>query len=102
VFNPTSLAFGTIARRTRSTLPINLSNPGTAVLTINSISIGGANGGQFSVSRGTCGSTLAVGATCTMNVTFSPNGRGNFTATLSVSDNAAGSPQTAALSGTGQ
>lgn len=101
VLNPTSLPFGTIARRTTKTLTTVLSNPGTAPLTINSITIGGANAGLFSRTTN-CGASLAVGATCNINVTFAPTSRGNFTATLSVSDNAPGSPQTAGLTGTGQ
>jgi hypothetical protein len=60
------------------------------------------NGGQFSMSSKNCGTSLAVGATCTINVVFSPRGRGAQTGTLQVSDNAPGSPQTANLTGTGQ
>jgi hypothetical protein len=49
----------------------------------------------------TCGSSLAAGATCTINVTFAPTTEGDFASNVSVSDNAKGSPQTVALSGTG-
>ena len=100
--SPTSYNFGTVTRRTTSApFAFTLSNPGTAVLAINSISLGGANPGQFLQSNN-CGTSLAIGATCTINVTFAPTGRGALTATLRVSDNAPGSPQTATLSGTGQ
>jgi hypothetical protein len=78
-----------------------LSNTGTAPLTINQINIGGANANQYTRSS-TCGNTLGVGASCTITVTFSPNQRGNLNATLGVSDNAPGNPQTALLTGVGQ
>jgi FtsP/CotA-like multicopper oxidase with cupredoxin domain len=95
--SPNPVAFGTMPRRTSKTLPVTLSNPGTAPLTINGISAGG----RFSQTNN-CGSSLAIGATCTINVTFSSNTAGTFTGTLTVNDNAPGSPQTASLSGTAQ
>ena len=49
----------------------------------------------------TCGESLAAGATCTISVTFTPGSVASFTATVSVADNAAGSPQTVTLSGAG-
>jgi hypothetical protein len=47
---------------------------------------------------------VAAGATCTRNVTFSPKATGTRTGTLNITDNATSpaSPQTVALSGTGQ
>ena len=48
-----------------------------------------------------CGGTIAVGATCTINITFTPSVTGAETATLSVSDSDASSPQTVPLTGTG-
>jgi Abnormal spindle-like microcephaly-assoc'd, ASPM-SPD-2-Hydin/Cep192 domain 4 len=77
-----------------------LSNPGSLAVSISSIGIGGANSGDFSQNNN-CGSTLAGGGSCTITVTFTPSAGGTRTATLSVSDNAAGSPQTASLTGTG-
>jgi hypothetical protein len=41
-----------------------------------------------------------VGSTCTIAVTFSPKAAGTVTASVSVADGAAGSPQTVALTGT--
>jgi FtsP/CotA-like multicopper oxidase with cupredoxin domain len=99
LLSPASLTFGPIARRASQTLPVTLQNTGTAAMTISSINFGGANPGQFSQTNN-CGGTLAVGATCTINVTFSSNQRGTFTASLRVSDNAPGSPQTVLLTGT--
>ena len=79
---------------------IMLSNPGNAALTITGISLAGTNPGDFAQTN-TCGSSLAAAASCTISVTFTPASAASFSATVSVADNAAGSPQTAALSGTG-
>src|SRR5207253_2981039 len=45
--------------------------------------------------------TLAAGGTCTINVTFTPTASGARTGTLSLADNAGGSPQIMTLSGNG-
>jgi hypothetical protein len=100
---PASHDFGAVTARTTSApFPFTLTNFGTAPLTISNISIGGANGNPFNQSN-SCGNTLAVGASCTINVTFSPQKAGAaYSATLQISDNAPGSPQTGTLTGTGQ
>ena len=98
---PASNNFGNVTRRTTSApVAFTLSSTGTAPLTITRISLVGANPGQFTITSNTCGATLAVGATCTINVAFSPVGAGARTATLQVIDNAPTSPQTATLTGT--
>ncbi len=95
--SPTSLSFGNQdVGTTSSAQPITLSNYGTA--TLSGISI--APSTDFGETS-TCGSTLASGANCTINVTFTPGQTGNLTGTLSVADNLNDSPQTASLSGTG-
>lgn len=96
-----SLTFGPVPRRTPVTQSVALSNPGTAPLMINGISIGGANPAQFTQTNN-CGTSLAIGASCTINVTFSSRGAGTFNATLRVSDNAPGSPQSVTLTGVAQ
>src|SRR5262249_32248525 len=75
---------------------VTLTNSGTAALTISSIALSG----DFAQTNN-CGSTLAVNGTCTINVTFTPTATATRSGTLSVTDNAAGSPHTASLSGTG-
>ncbi len=99
--SPSTLTFATqLVGTTSSGKNATLTNTGTAALTISSISVTGANPADYLESN-TCGSTVAVGATCTFSVAFRPKSRGTRTASLSVSDNAAASPQTVALSGTG-
>jgi hypothetical protein len=48
-----------------------------------------------------CGTTLAVGASCTIKVTFSPNQTGPYTATLNVNVAAPATPVAVPLTGTG-
>ncbi|MFZ1134512.1 MAG: SBBP repeat-containing protein, partial [Candidatus Korobacteraceae bacterium] len=101
VLAPTSLAFPSQTVGTTSAAQmITLSNPGNATLTITGISLAGTNPSDFAQSD-TCGGTLAAAASCTIFVTFTPASAANFNAIISVADNATGSPQTAALSGTG-
>jgi len=102
--SPISHPFGAVtARSTSAPFTFTLTNSGTAALTNIRISIGGADANRFNVSSTTCGASLAVGTTCNINVTFSPQkAKTAYNATLQVSDSAPGSPQTATLTGTGQ
>jgi len=65
------------------------------------MTITGTNAGDFSQIANTCGNPVAPGDTCTVGMTFTPSGAGRRTATLSVTDNASGSPQAVSLTGTG-
>jgi hypothetical protein len=98
---PTSLAFSSQAVGTSSAAKtVTLKNTGTATLTLTSITITGANGSDFSQTN-TCGGSVATGGKCAISVIFSPTANGSRSASLSIVDNAPGSPQTAGLSGTG-
>ena len=96
--SPTSLTFGTQPVGTTSALQlVTLTNGGNAALSITSISATG----DFAQTNN-CGSSLSAGANCAINVTFTPTTTGSRSGALSVSDNAAGSPQTVSLAGQGQ
>jgi len=103
-FAPTTLSFGNQVLNTTSTAQtVTLTNTGTAALTINSIA---ASGDFAATSTGATAcpispATLAAGATCMINVTFTPTVLGARAGTLTVTDNAAGSPHTVGLTGTG-
>jgi len=99
--SPTSLNFGTVARRSTNRLTVTLSNTGLGLMTINGVAINGPNANQYSATNG-CSATLAPNANCTITVTFNPNQRGTMNATLNVNDNAPGSPQTVTLTGVSQ
>jgi hypothetical protein len=95
--SPTSLTFaGQTLGTTSAAQGVTLSNNGSTALTITSI----AASGDFAEADN-CGTSLAAGGNCTINVTFTPTGSGTRTGTLSVNDNASGSPQTVSLTGTG-
>jgi hypothetical protein len=97
-FSPTSLAFASTNVGAKSAVStITVSNPGTATLPITGVSIVPAT--NFTQTN-TCGTSLAVGSTCVISVTFAPTVAGALTASVSVADGAAASPQTVALSGT--
>jgi hypothetical protein len=99
--SPTMLSFGNqMVAVSSSPLAITLANTGTASLSISNIKISGSNHGDFSQSNN-CGSSLAVNASCTINVTFTPTKTGSRVSTVSITDNASGSPQSVALAGTG-
>jgi Domain of unknown function (DUF4082)/Bacterial Ig-like domain/Bacterial Ig domain/Abnormal spindle-like microcephaly-assoc'd, ASPM-SPD-2-Hydin len=98
---PTSLAFAAQALNVASAAKaVTLTNTGTATLNITGYSFTGTNPTDFAQTH-TCGTTLAVGASCTINVTFTPSAAGARSASLAIADNATGSPQTVALTGTG-
>jgi len=94
---PTSLTFpDTRVGITSASQTVTLTNSGSATLIINSIVMTG----DFAKSDH-CGSSLAVGASCTVDITFTPTTTGNRYGSMTVNDNAAGSPQTVALAGNG-
>jgi hypothetical protein len=99
--SPTSLAFA--ARDTGTTSApqsVTVANTGTAPVLINSAATRGANPLDFTqVADGCSGVSLAAGTSCSVSITFSPTQAGARSATFTVT--AAGSPYTAAISGTG-
>src|SRR5439155_723450 len=101
---PTSLDFGNQLLATTSTpMTVTLTNTGAAALTINSFAPSGdfaaTSTGASDIGRGSC--RLAVGANCTIDVTFTTTASCVGTGSLSLADNAGGSPQIMMLSGNG-
>jgi len=82
------------------------SGPHTGTLSNNQAvgvtGIAASASGEFAVvPGGTCGTTLAAHAKCTILVSFTPKGLGARTGSLSTTDNASNSPQTVTITGTG-
>jgi hypothetical protein len=73
---------------------LTYSNTGDLPVSISNISVTG----DFAEAS-TCGTSLAVGANCSISVTFTPTARGTRSGTLSITGNV---NTTAALTGTGQ
>jgi uncharacterized repeat protein (TIGR01451 family) len=91
------VSFGAVAQG-RSSAPqmVTLSNTGNATLTIVSI----VASGDFTATN-TCGGTLNAGANCTITITFTPSASGLRAGAITITHNAAGSPHSIALSGSG-
>ncbi len=101
--SPPSLDFGTQSLGSTGAIQlVTLQNISGSAATISTIALTG----DFRRSGGTCPSsfpgTLAAGTSCTIGVVFSPSANGSHTGSLSITSNAISSPQTIALSGTGQ
>jgi subtilase family serine protease len=101
--SPTSLTWGKIVvGKTSGKKTVTVTNTGNATLDITSITAS-ANYAVVAASKKlNCGSTLAAGASCEFKVTFTPNKTGVITGTVTLTDNAANSPQTVNLTGTGK
>jgi hypothetical protein len=100
--SPLNVAFpGQYVKHSGPTQTVKLTNTGTATLAITNVAVGPADFGMVSTST-PCGSSLAAGSSCTIGVSFDPTATGTRTGTLTVADNAAGSPQMVTLTGTGQ
>jgi Abnormal spindle-like microcephaly-assoc'd, ASPM-SPD-2-Hydin/Cep192 domain 4 len=96
--SPTSLKFAaTVLRTTSAGKKVTLTNTGTATLNISNIT----TSGDFHINSKTCGTTVAVSASCTVTVSFTPTLIGNRTGSLTFTDNAPNNPQSVPLSGTG-
>ena len=100
VISPSNENFGSVAVGSFVQQLFTITNDASTTVTVSNISIAGANAGDFSENN-TCSSPLPTSGTCTVTVTFAPTAVGQRTATLTVTDDAPGSPQTASLVGTG-
>ena len=97
---PGSLDFGTIAQGAQpSSQSVTLTNSGTAALTVSSVLLGGANPGDFSMTNNCTSAPVQMQESCSINVTFSPQAQGQRTATITLTDDAANSPQTINVTG---
>ncbi len=95
--SPTSLPFGSQTLNTPSAAQtVTLTNSGTATLNITSI----AASAQYAETN-TCGASVTASGNCTISVTFTPTATGTQNGTITITDNAPGSPHTVSLTGTG-
>lgn len=98
---PVSLLFPTTNQGSTSPAQtVTLTSSGSATLHISSILPSGSNPSDFQLTN-TCSAPLPVNASCSVSVTFSPLGAGQRTASIVISDDAPGSPQSIQLTGTG-
>ena len=89
--SPASATFGSSGE----TVPITLTNTGTAPLQISSVSLGGSDPGDFAENND-CPSSLGVNASCNISVTAQFIKSGD-SAALMITTNGTNSPETVAL-----
>ena len=90
--SPASVSFGTQPLEKSSSAEADpLTNSGKTALHITGIGVSGTNASNF-VQTNNCGTSLAAGAKCTINITFTPSASGTRSATLSVADSASEPP----------
>ncbi len=96
---PSSVAFGDQADgSTSNSQKVSLYNTGDYQLTVTSVTASA----NFKVLTSQCTAAVAPGAHCDVYVEFSPAQLGALSGTLTFTDSAANSPQTAQLTGIGQ
>jgi sugar lactone lactonase YvrE len=96
-----AVSFGSVAVGSVSPeQTVTITNHGDASLTIRGITLAGTDPMSFAI-QNDCGTTLAIGASCAINMIFWPQTTGKLTASVTITDNAGNSPQTISLSGTG-
>ncbi|MFF2383925.1 choice-of-anchor D domain-containing protein [Streptomyces sp. NPDC058108] len=94
--DPASLSFeGTVVGSSATAQTVKVTNSGTTSATVSGVSASG----DFSQTNNCA--TLAVGASCTVNVGFKPTSGGTRTGSLTVTSNANNSPTTVSLTGSG-
>ncbi len=110
---PGSVAYGNVIVTTSATQDLTVMNTGNSALgniTITGVTTSTSpftritNGGGFPAAAPNCGTTLAIGASCTIRVRFAPTALGSASATVTVGGGSTNSPHpavSAALSGTG-
>lgn len=104
ILTPTKVDFSdTTVGGSSAALSVTLANAGATPLSISNLGSTGSNSSDFIVNDNCprSPSTLAVGASCRIDITFEPAQAGLRNADLSISDSASGSPHIAPLSGNG-
>ncbi|HTZ47858.1 MAG TPA: choice-of-anchor D domain-containing protein [Verrucomicrobiae bacterium] len=100
--SPAAISFSsTTTGRSSGPQKIVLKSLGTQSVTLSSLQISGANASEFTETDNCLSSpVLPNNHSCTISVTYSPTVVGSSQAILFIADNAAGSPQSIALTGT--
>jgi hypothetical protein len=95
---PSSVSFGSVPTGSSNSQTIQLSNSGTAALSISQVSVTGTG---YSISTLALPVSLNPGQSTTFNAKFAPTSAGSTTGSISVMSSAPGSPATISLSGSG-
>jgi hypothetical protein len=99
--SPPSLSFAPQLVGTLSAVqPETVTNTGSIPVLINGVALAGTNAADFSQNNN-CGSSLAAGANCVINVSVTPSQLGPSSASITITDSTVGSTHSVALSGVG-
>lgn len=98
VLSQNSITFASQPTNTTSaTVPVYLVNQGTTPVTTSTVT----PAGDFAVNSGCTSTSIGAGGSCVMYITFTPTATGIRSGSVTVVDNATGSPRVISLSGTG-
>jgi len=95
----TTTDFGTKRTGTATVKRVDITNTGTANLTITAVVTSGA---PFTVAIGTCGTAVAPGRRCRIDVTYQPTAPSVFSGTVTLTSNAVNSPTVMNVTGAGR
>ena len=95
--SPSALGFGVQTIAAAAAQTVTLANSGNVAIAFSSVGLSGSD--SYSIAANNCGTTLAVGASCTVQLRFAPKTAGSLAAALAVASNAA--PLQVQLSGSG-
>lgn len=100
---PTRLSYTQVVGATSPAQSATLSNTGNAALVLSSVAVTGAQAAEFALEPGGCGvgTSVAPGASCTVNLSFTPVATGSRSAVLTMAHNAGSGSSTVSLAGTG-
>ena len=93
-----ALSFGSVSSGSTSTLGVTFTNSGSSSITIANVTISGPG---FTATGVSAGLILSPGQAVLLSVSFTPAATGNMTGSATVASNAANSPVSISLSGTG-
>jgi hypothetical protein len=94
-FSPTSLTFSSTVVGQTSSATVTATNKQATAISLSSTA-----SADYSITGGTCGTSLGAAASCTIIVTFAPQYKGSIKGALAIATNGAFSPQVVGLTGT--
>ena len=96
---PTSLDFGAKRLNTNNVRRVDVTNTGTAPLTVTGVVSSGA---PFTITGNTCTAQVAPGRRCRIDITFRPAAATLYGGTVTVTSNAVNSPTVMNVTGSGR
>jgi len=95
---PASINFGTVTVGTTSSQSVTVSNTGNASLSVSQAQVTGTG---FGVTGATFPMTIAAGGRANFSISFKPSAASNYSGSITVTSNAASSPSTIMVGGSG-